>query len=83
MQIGSLTSAARTALSAVDNAFRQVDDVANRVAAGIQTDFESSTPEFSAALAELPVLKNHVGANMKVLDTAETLLNELASLPRR
>lgn len=83
MQVGSLSSTAKTALNAIDGVFRQVDDIASRVAAGIETEFEESTAQLAGALAELPGLKQHAVANARVVETAETLLSELGSLPRR
>ncbi|GAB4155270.1 MAG: hypothetical protein Tsb009_32040 [Planctomycetaceae bacterium] len=83
MKIGSLSSAARNALSGIDDVFRQVDDVANQVAAGIKHDNGESSADVSRALTKLPALKQQAAANAKVFDTAENLMSVLASKPRR
>jgi methyl-accepting chemotaxis protein len=83
MKIGSLTSAARTALSGIDDVFRQVDDTAHKVAAGVQKEGNPGTDDVSSAIAKMPALKQQAAANARVFETANALLTELTTKPRR
>ena len=82
MRIGSLSNAARTALSGMDNVYRELDNVAKTVAAGVKRE-PGAGGEFSSALVKLPELRRNARANAAVASIAETLLSELGSLPRR
>jgi len=83
MKVGSLTSAARTALSGIDAAADKVEEVARNVAGGSESRPGAKTADVMSALSRLPELKQHARANAEVLDTADTLLKELAAVPRR
>jgi hypothetical protein len=79
MRIGSLTSAMHTALNGVDRSVERVQRAAETVAAGIR----AADRDFTRALAELPLHRRHVRANVAVIRAADELLSELSSLRRR
>ncbi len=83
MKIGSLTSAAQTALNGLGNVISQVERVAEHVAAGIADDPGESFSSGLSEVAKLPLLNHQARANAKVFNTAEELLGDLARMPRR
>ena len=83
MAVHSLSSAAQHALAGIDDAVRQVDEVAHRVAAGVSSAPESSEVDSLGQLARLPGLKNQVAANARVISTTEQMFDALGSLLRK
>lgn len=82
MQIGSLSSAAYTALNGLGKVVQQVEDVAANVASGFGDEPGSSFSAGLSEIAKLPILEHHAKANAVVFSTAEQMLQELASMPR-
>lgn len=83
MNIGSLSSAASTALNGLGNVVRRVEEVAEHVAAGISDEAGSSFSDGLSEIARLPLLKHQAQANALVINTAEELLGDLARMPRK
>ncbi len=83
MAVHSLTSAAHHALAGIDDAVRQVEEVAQHVAAGISTEPESSAVDPLSQLARLPGLKNQVAASARVVSATEEMFEALGSLLRK
>jgi hypothetical protein len=84
MNVGSLSSAAYTALNGLGKTISQVEQVATNVAAGVMGGGQPGD-SFSAGLSEiarLPLLEQHARANAVVFSTAEEMLEELARMPR-
>jgi sulfate adenylyltransferase subunit 1 (EFTu-like GTPase family) len=80
---GSLTSAARKAVQAIKRINHEVEGVASNVAAGISTKSgDSVVSDQISQIAKIPALTQQAQANAKVFETANTLLNELASTRR-
>jgi len=83
MNIGSLSSAAYTALNGLGSVIRQVEETAEHVAALPAHPTEGSFVDGLSEIARLPVLEQQARANAIVYSTAEQMLGELARLPRR
>ena len=84
MGIQALSSAATQALSGIDRAISEVEQVAKNVADGGLADHPGESASQSvAAVTKLPELKQRALANAQVLNTAEELLSELTDQPRR
>jgi|GEM_PF-5900017 len=83
MKVGSLTVAMQRATTSINNTFSQLEKNASIIAAGVENDSQGSEKDVSRALAENPALHQQVAANARVIDTADRLLDELASKPRR
>ena len=83
MIIGSLSSAASTALNGLGNVVRQVEQTADRVAVGISDDAGTGFSDGLSEVARLPLLRHQARANALVINTAMEMLGDLASMPRR
>ncbi len=82
MNVGSLSSAAFTALNGLGNVVQQVEQVATNVAAGVSDQPGGSFSEGLSDIVKLPLLEQQARANMQVFNTAEEMLQQLASMPR-
>ncbi|MCA9014616.1 MAG: hypothetical protein KDA77_04710 [Planctomycetaceae bacterium] len=83
MAISSVTSAMNTALLSIDRSSQRVAQIAENVTYGIQSETGDSSPLISSGIAELPLIKHQVAANVKVFETAESLFNTLLTQRRR
>ncbi|MGE3315309.1 MAG: hypothetical protein AB7O26_09345 [Planctomycetaceae bacterium] len=83
MNVGSLSSAAFTALNGLGKVVQQVEQVATNVAAGVANPPGGSFSEGLAEIVKLPMLEQQARANVRVFSTAEEMLEELARMPRR
>jgi len=83
MKVGSLSSAANTSLHAINEISREVEKVAEHVAAGISLDGHNNGADPIGQLARLPMLRQQMGANINVFSTVESLFSDLGSLSRR
>jgi len=83
MIVGSLSSAASTALNGLGHVVRQVEQTAERVAAGISDETGTSFSDGLSDVARLPLLKHQARANAVVINTAMELLGDLMRMPRR
>jgi hypothetical protein len=70
LSTGSLTSAARRAVQDIERINHEVDGIASNVAGQI------------GEIAKIPALAQQAKANVRVFETADTLLSELASTAR-
>lgn len=83
MRVGSLSRAMHRAVSSINDTFREVEKNAKNVASGIERDAGDPRKDVSRSLVEMPVLRRRVAANVRVINTADRLLDELARKPRR
>ncbi|QDV48939.1 hypothetical protein [Gimesia fumaroli] len=83
MAISSVTSAMNTALYSIDRTSQRVAEIAENVSYGIESETGESSPLIDSGIAELPLLKHQIAANVKVFETAESLFNTLLSQRRR
>jgi hypothetical protein len=83
MNIGSLSSAATTALNGLGHAIRQVEETAEHVAAGVADPNGASFSDGLSEIARLPLLKHQARANAVVFNTAQEMLEDLARMPRK
>ncbi|WP_339734043.1 hypothetical protein [uncultured Gimesia sp.] len=83
MAISSITSAMNTALSSIDRTSQRVAEIAENVSYGIESETGKSSPLITSGIAELPLLKHQIAANVKVFETADSLYNTLLSQRRR
>lgn len=83
MAISSVTSAMHTALSGIDRIGQRMEQIAGNVAAGIESEAGESNQLLKSGIIDLPQLKHEAVANMKVFETAESLLNPLLTQHRK
>ena len=80
----SLATAIQTATSAIQSIGQRTNQVAETVAAGIQTSPTGDTSaDFTSALVQLPSLKLEMGANVAVIRTADAMLEDLLTIARQ
>ncbi|WP_298859739.1 hypothetical protein [uncultured Gimesia sp.] len=77
MAISSVTSAMNTALSSIDRVSQRVEEIAGNVASGIESEAGVESHLINSGILDLPLLKQQALANVKVFETAESLLNTL------
>ncbi|QDU08933.1 hypothetical protein [Gimesia aquarii] len=83
MAISSVTSAMHTALSGIDRIGQRMEQIAGNVAAGIESEAGESNQLLKSGIIDLPQPKHEAVANMKVFETAESLLNPLLTQHRK
>ncbi len=83
MAISSVTSAMHTALSSIDRIGQRMEQIAGNVASGIESEAGESSHLINSGIVDLPQLKHQAAANVKVFDTAESLLNSLLTQRRK
>jgi hypothetical protein len=76
----SLSSASHTALDAIRTVTREAQQVAHNVNAAVTNEPGEPVSEIASQIARLPVLKNHLAANVRVVNSIEDLFDELGSL---
>ena len=76
----SLSSASHTALDAIRTVTREAQLVAHNVNAAVTNEPGEPVSEIASQIARLPVLKNHLAANVRVVNSIEDLFDELGSL---
>ena len=82
MNVGSLSSAAFTALNRLGSAVRQIEQVADEVAKGVADQAGSSFSAGLSGLVQLRMIEQHAKANAAVFSTATEMLEELSRMPR-
>lgn len=82
MQVLSLSSAAHTALNGLGQVVRQVEEVAEKVAAGRVDEPGTSFAGNLDDIARLSELRLQARADAEVFSTVEQLFAELSSMPR-
>ena len=83
MNVSSLSSAARTALSGIERVTDQIDEIAYNVAAGVSSEEGDQITGTLSELSRLADLKQQARADARVFSTVEELFAELESMPRR
>jgi hypothetical protein len=83
MAISSVTSAMNTALSSINRVSQRVEEIASHVAAGVESETGVESHLINSGILDLPLLKQQVVANVKVFETAESLLSTLMIKQRR
>lgn len=76
----SLSSASQTALDAIRTVTREVQQVAHNVNAAVTNEPGEPISEIATEIARLPVLKNRLAANVRVVNAIEDAFDELGSL---
>ncbi|QDT99468.1 hypothetical protein [Gimesia aquarii] len=83
MAISSVTSTMHTALSGIDRIGQRIEQIAGNVASGIESEAGESSQVIKSGIIDLPQLKHEAVANMKVFETAQSLLNPLLTQNRK
>ncbi|MCH9656224.1 MAG: hypothetical protein K0U86_21945 [Planctomycetes bacterium] len=83
MAISSVTSAMNTALSSIDRVSQRIEEIAGNVASGIESEAGVESHLINSGILDLPLLKQQTLANVKVFETAESLLNTLMIQQRK
>lgn len=76
----SLSSASQTALDAIRTVTRETQQVAHNVNAAVTNESGEPVSEIASEIARLPVLKNRLAANVRVINSIDDLFDELGSL---
>ena len=76
----SLSSASHTAIDAIRTVTLEAQQVAHNVNAAVTNEPGEPVSEIASEIARLPVLKNRLAANVRVVESIENLFDELGSL---
>jgi hypothetical protein len=78
--VTSLSSASHTAIDAIRNVTREAQQVAHNVNTAVTNEAGEPVSKIASERALLPVLKNRLAANVRVVNSIENLYDELGSL---